>query len=75
MVSVIVPTYNIVKYLPKCLDSLLHQQFQDVEFILIDDGSTDGSGKLADLYQPKDSRFRVFHTDNHMAFLHPEIMG
>ena len=56
---------NVEKYLPKCLDSLINQTFTDVEFILIDDGSTDSSGKIADSYKDRDPRFRVFHTENH----------
>lgn len=63
MISVIVPIYNTEKYLQKCLDSLTAQTFHDVEFILIDDGSIDNSGIIADQYT--DSRFRVFHTENH----------
>ncbi len=63
MISVIVPIYNTVKYLPKCLDSLALQTFPDVEFILVDDGSTDNSGAIADQYT--DPRFRIFHTGNH----------
>ena len=65
MISVIVPIYNVEKYLPRCLDNLINQTCTDVEFILIDDGSTDSSGKLADSYKDRDPRFRVFHTDNH----------
>ena len=63
MISVIVPIYNTEKYLPKCLDSLAAQTYPDVEFILVDDGSTDNSGVIADQYT--DPRFRVFHTENH----------
>lgn len=63
MISVIVPIYNTEKYLPKCLDSLAAQTYPDVEFILIDDGSTDNSGAIAEKYT--DPRFRVFHTGNH----------
>ncbi len=62
MISVIVPIFNVEAYLPKCLDSLAAQTFTDVEFILIDDGSTDRSGEIADQYS--DTRFRVFHTAN-----------
>lgn len=65
MISVIVPIYNIEKYLPKCLDSLLAQTYPDVEFLLIDDGSTDKSRDIVDQYQKKDPRFRAFHTENH----------
>ncbi|WP_051697984.1 glycosyltransferase family 2 protein [Prevotella sp. 10(H)] len=63
-ISVIIPVYNTEQYLEECLDSLLLQQFQDWECLLIDDGSTDGSGNICDRYAQKDSRFRVFHTIN-----------
>ncbi len=63
MVSVIVPIYNVENYVKKCLDSLAAQTLEDVEFILIDDGSTDNSGKIADQYS-SDPRFRIFHTEN-----------
>ena len=63
MISVIVPIYNVEHYLPKCLESLCLQSLNNVEFILIDDGSTDRSGDIADSYQ-KDPRFLVIHTDN-----------
>ncbi len=63
MVSVIVPIYNVENYVKKCLDSLTAQTMKDVEFILIDDGSTDNSGKIADQYS-SDPRFRIFHTEN-----------
>lgn len=63
MVSVIVPVYNVEKYVRQCLDSLKDQTLEDVEFIVIDDGSTDLSGSICDEYKD-DSRFRVFHTEN-----------
>ncbi len=63
MISVIVPIYNTEKYLPRCLDSLFSQTYLDVEFILVDDGSTDNSGTIADQYN--DPRFLIFHTENH----------
>ena len=63
MISVIVPIYNVEQYLPRCLKSLEAQTLRDVEFLLIDDGSTDRSGQIAD--ECKDPRFRVFHTENH----------
>ena len=64
MISVIVAIYNIATYLPRCLDSLSSQSFHDVEFLLIDDGSTDASREIVEHYQRQDSRFRVFHTEN-----------
>ena len=65
MVSVIIPIYNVEPYLQKCLDSLSAQKFTDVEFILIDDGSTDQSGEIAAVYAEADRRFFVYHTANH----------
>lgn len=63
-ISIIVPVYNTAKYLHRCLDSILQQSFKDFEVLLVDDGSTDGSGKICDEYIAKDSRVRVFHKDN-----------
>lgn len=63
-ISVIVPVYNAEKYLPHCIDSILAQTFTDFEVLLIDDGSTDNSGKICDEYAVKDSRIRVFHKKN-----------
>lgn len=64
LISIITPVYNTEKYLPRCLDSILSQTFTDFEVLLIDDGSTDGSGKICDSYAEKDSRIRVFHKEN-----------
>lgn len=63
-VSVIVPVYNTEKYLKRCIDTLVKQIFQNLEIILIDDGSTDGSGKLCDEYALADSRIKVIHKEN-----------
>lgn len=63
-ISVIIPVYNCENYLVKCLDSLLAQSHQDFEAVLTDDGSTDASGKICDLYAQRDSRFKVLHTAN-----------
>ena len=63
-ISVIVPVYNTEKYLNRCIDSILAQTFTDFELLLIDDGSTDCSGKICDEYAAKDSRVRVFHKEN-----------
>lgn len=64
LISVIVPVYNVEKYLHACLDSILAQTFTDFELILVDDGSPDSSGKICDEYAEKDSRIRVFHQEN-----------
>lgn len=63
-VSVTVPVYNTSKYLRKCLDSLAAQTLHCIEFILVDDGSTDNSGAICDEYAAKDHRFRVIHQVN-----------
>lgn len=64
LVSVIVPVYNVEKELPECIDSILKQTYQNIEVILIDDGSPDGSGAICDHYQKKDSRVHVYHKEN-----------
>lgn len=63
-ISVIVPVYNVAAYLPQCLDSILSQDHEALEVILIDDGSTDGSGEICDRYAAADSRIRVIHRKN-----------
>lgn len=64
LISVIIPAYNTETYLPRCLDSLLCQTLSDFELILIDDGSTDGTGAIADRYAEKDGRVKVIHKEN-----------
>ncbi len=62
--SIIIPVYNIENYLPRCLDSILNQDFTDFEVIIVDDGTNDTSGKIADLYADKDNRIKVIHKEN-----------
>lgn len=64
MISVIVPVYNTKKYLERCINSLLKQTYPDMEIILVDDGSTDGSGEVCDRFAAEDRRIRVFHKEN-----------
>lgn len=64
MISIVIPVYNVEKYLPQCLDSVLSQIYTNYEVILVDDGSPDGSGAICDAYAQKDSRFRVIHQKN-----------
>ena len=63
-ISIIVPVYNVEKYLPRCLDSIIGQTFKDWECLVIDDGSTDTSGTICDEYARKDNRVKVFHKKN-----------
>lgn len=63
-ISVIIPVYNVEKYLPKCIESVLAQTYTDFELILINDGSSDNSGHVCDEYATRDQRIRVFHKTN-----------
>lgn len=62
LVSVIIPIYNTEKFLPLCINSVLNQTLTDIEVLLVNDGSTDGSGKICDEYACKDQRIQVIHT-------------
>ena len=64
LVSVVVPVYNIRDYIEKCLKSIVSQSYDNLEIVVVDDGSTDGSGKLCDEFAKKDKRVRVFHKKN-----------
>ena len=64
LVSIIVPVYNVRPYLVEALDSVIAQSYDNLEIIIIDDGSTDGSGLICDQYAIKDSRIRVIHQEN-----------
>ncbi len=63
-ISVIIPVYNVEKYLKRCLDSVITQTYENMEIILIDDGSMDSSGAICDRYAKKDERIRVIHKEN-----------
>lgn len=63
-ISVIVPVYNAEKFLGRCIESVLNQTFVDLELILVDDGSPDGSGAICDAYAQKDNRIHVIHQKN-----------
>lgn len=63
-ISIIIPVYNVESYLRDCLNSIVHQHFKDFEVLLINDGSSDNSGKICDEYAANDERIRVFHKNN-----------
>lgn len=64
LISVIIPVYNILEYLPRCVESVCRQTYDNLEILLVDDGSTDGTGELCDRLAQGDARIRVFHKEN-----------
>ena len=64
MVSIVVPIYKVEKYIHKCIDSILQQTYTNLEIILVNDGSPDNCGKIAEDYQKKDTRIKVIHKEN-----------
>ena len=64
LISIIIPVYNVEQYLNRCIDSIVNQTYKNLEIILIDDGSTDNSGKICDEYALKDKRIKVIHKEN-----------
>ena len=69
LITIIVPVYNVEKYIRECIDSLLNQTYKNLEIILVDDGSKDKSGEICENYANADSRVKVIHKDS------PEIPG
>ncbi len=64
LISILVPVYNVEKYVCECIDSIIAQTYKNLEIILVDDGSTDQSGAICDEYAQKDSRIKVIHQEN-----------
>ncbi|RGF13499.1 glycosyltransferase [Blautia sp. AM16-16B] len=63
-ISIIIPVYDVEKYLERCIESVLNQTLKDIEIILVDDGSPDRSGKMCDVFAEKDKRIKVIHKEN-----------
>ena len=74
-ISIIIPVYNVEKYLQQCIDSLLSQTLSDIEIICIDDASQDASGKILNDYAARDDRMKVIHADENMGTLRARIKG
>lgn len=64
LISIIIPVYNVERYLDRCISSVLNQTYQNLQIILVDDGSTDGSGDICDKYKTMDTRISVIHKNN-----------
>lgn len=64
LISIVIPVYNVKKYLRQCVDSVLNQTYNNLQVILVDDGSTDGSSDICDEYKQKDNRVKVIHQKN-----------
>lgn len=63
-ITVIIPVYNVEDYVGRCIESVISQDYYDLEILIVDDGSTDDSGKICDEYAVKDSRIKVIHKVN-----------
>ena len=64
LISIIVPIYNVEKYLKRCIESIVNQTYRNLEILLIDDGSPDGCPQICDEYAQKDARIKVVHKEN-----------
>lgn len=64
LISIIVPVFNLESYLSRCLDSIIQQSYQNIEVIVVNDGSTDNSGEICEAFKRKDNRIRIFHKKN-----------
>ena len=64
LISIIIPIYNVSKYLNRCVDSVVNQTYKNIEIILVDDGSKDNSGEMCDKYQEEYSNIKVVHKEN-----------
>ena len=67
-VSIVVPVYNAEQFVKPCVESIINQTYQNIEILLVNDGSKDASGSICDGYAEKDSRIKVFHRENSGAW-------
>ena len=67
LISVIIPIYNVENYLARCLDSVVNQTYPNLEIILVNDGTPDGSVAIAEAYQEKDKRIKLLHQENQFS--------
>ena len=63
-ISIVVPVYNVEAYVSKCIESIMHQDYENIEIIVVDDGSTDSSSKICEQYARSDNRIRLIHQEN-----------
>lgn len=75
MISIIIPVFNVEKYISRCLDSILNQTFQDFEIILVNDQATDNSIRIAESYAEKDSRIRILHNEENSGAAWSRMIG
>ena len=64
LLSIIIPVYNVERYIERCVNSIINQSYQNFELIIIDDGSIDGSSKILDVLSSNDNRIQVYHVKN-----------
>ena len=64
LISIVIPVYNVASYLPKCLESVIRQTYENLEIIIVDDGSTDNGLDICKQYQSSDNRIKVYHKEN-----------
>ena len=75
LISIIVPVYNVEKYLSQCLDSLIYQTYKNIEILCVNDGSLDNSKNILDKYLLKDNRIKVINQKKSKACQQLEIRG
>ena len=73
--SIVVPVYQVEKYLGKCIESVQNQVYQDWELILVDNGATDRSGEICDIYAEKDERIKVLHLEENVGISNARNLG